>query len=127
MWEFDGDEPTWQRWMLACRSIAKPDEIAYHLASAPLQATVADLVRIAGCRRKAEECFQSAKNEYGLDQYEVRRHVGWYRHITLAMLAHALLAVLASQDGKRGRRAGHTRRRGLRLIPGSGHRVSYDE
>jgi SRSO17 transposase len=88
VWEFDGDEPTRQRWMLARRSIAKPDEIAYYLASAPLEATVADLVRIAGCRWKVEECFQSAKNECGLDQYEVRRYVGWYRHITLAMLAH---------------------------------------
>ncbi|MEU1371676.1 hypothetical protein ABZ454_37040 [Streptomyces sp. NPDC005803] len=58
--------------MLARRSITKPDELAYFLASAPLQATLADWVRIAGCRWKIEECFQSAKNECGLDQYEVR-------------------------------------------------------
>lgn len=61
--EFDGDEPIRQRWMPARRSIAKPDEIAYYLACAPLEATVADLVRLAGCRWKIEECFQSAKNE----------------------------------------------------------------
>ncbi|MFB7533818.1 IS701 family transposase [Streptomyces sp. NPDC056178] len=102
VWEFDGDEPTRQRWMLARRSIAKPDELTYYLASAPLEATVADLVRIAGCRWKVEECFQSAKNECSLDQYEVRRYVGWYRHITLAMLAHAFLAVLASQEREKG-------------------------
>lgn len=101
VWEFDGDEPTRQRWMLARRSINKPDEIAYYLACAPLDATVADLVTIAGCRWKIEECFQAAKNECGLDQYEVRRYVGWYRHITLAMLAHALLAVTASQERQR--------------------------
>ncbi|GAA3476048.1 hypothetical protein GCM10018966_005750 [Streptomyces yanii] len=106
VWEFDGDEPTRQRWMLARRSIAKPDEIAYYLASAPLEATVADLVRIAGCRWKVEECFQSAKNECGLDQYEVRRYVGWYRHITLAMLAHAFLTVLASQERQKGKPSG---------------------
>lgn len=41
--EFDGDEPTRQRSMLARRSITKPDELAYFLASAPLDATVADL------------------------------------------------------------------------------------
>ncbi|MEV5561599.1 hypothetical protein AB0L54_01745, partial [Streptomyces sp. NPDC052196] len=35
----------------------------------------------AGCRWKIEECFQSAKNECGLDQYEVRRYTGWYRPI----------------------------------------------
>jgi hypothetical protein len=88
--------------MLARRSIAKPDEIACYLSSAPLQATVADLVRIVGCRWKVEEGFQNAKNECGLDQYEVRRYVGWYRHITLAILAHAFLAVLAGQQRERG-------------------------
>ncbi|GAB2473909.1 IS701 family transposase [Streptomyces incanus] len=98
----DDDEPTRQRWMLARRSISKPDEIAYYLACAPLEATVADLVRVAGCRWKIEECFQSAKNECGLDQYEVRRYVGWYRHITLAMLAHAFLAVMAVQEREKG-------------------------
>ena len=102
VWEFDGETPIRQRWMLARRSITRPEEIAYYLAIAPLDATVADLVRIAGCRWKIEECFQSAKNECGLDQYEVRRFVGWYRHITLAMLAHAFLAVLAAQERERG-------------------------
>lgn len=106
VWEFDGDEPTGQRWMLARRSIAKPDEIAYYLAGAPLDATVADLVRIVGCRWKVEECFQSAKNECGLDQYEVRRYVGWYRHTTLAMLAHVFLAVLAAQEREKGEPSG---------------------
>ncbi|MFJ5123492.1 hypothetical protein ACIP82_37770, partial [Kitasatospora sp. NPDC088548] len=101
--EFDGDEPIRQRWMLARHSIARPDEIAYYLACAPLKATVADLVRVAGCRWKIEECFQSAKNECGLDQYEVRRYVGWYRHITLSTLAHTFLAVLAAQERKKGK------------------------
>ncbi|MFB8039638.1 IS701 family transposase, partial [Streptomyces sp. NPDC056004] len=102
VWEFDGDEPVRQRWMLARRSLTKPDEIAYYLASAPLDATVADLVRVAGSRWKIEECFQSAKNECGLDQYEVRRYVGWNRHITLAMLAHAFLAAMAAQEREKG-------------------------
>ncbi|RKE22140.1 SRSO17 transposase [Streptomyces sp. TLI_171] len=102
VWEFDGDQPTRQRWMLARRSLTKPDDVAYYLACAPLDATVADLVRVAGCRWKIEECFQSAKNECGLDQYEVRRYVGWYRHITLAMLAHAFLAVMAAQEREKG-------------------------
>ncbi|MFE4621873.1 transposase [Streptomyces mirabilis] len=100
--ESDGAEPARQRWMLARRSISKPNEIVYYLACTPLDAAVADLVRVAGCRWKIEECFQSAKNECGLDQYEVRRYVGWYRYITLAMLAHALLAVMAVQERERG-------------------------
>ena len=88
--------------MLARRSLARPDEIAYYLAYAPNGTTVADLVRIAGSRWAIEEAFQAAKNECGLDQYEVRRYPGWYRHITLAMLAHAFLAAVAAQTTQRG-------------------------
>lgn len=86
--------------MLARRSLARPHEIAYYLAYAPQHATVADLVRIAGSRWAVEECFQSAKNECGLDEYEVRRYPGWYRHITLAMLAHAFLTVTRADAQK---------------------------
>jgi hypothetical protein len=60
------------------------------------------MVRIAGTRWAIEETFQAAKNECGLDQYEVRRYPGWYRHITLAMLAHAFLATVAAQSAERG-------------------------
>ena len=66
------------------------------------------LVRVAGTRWTIEECFEEAKGQVGLDQYEVRKWDGWYRHITLAMLAHAYLAVIRQQAnagccGKRGR------------------------
>ncbi|MFG2887892.1 hypothetical protein ACGFYV_37470 [Streptomyces sp. NPDC048297] len=60
------------------------------------------LVRVAGRRWAIEECFQAAKNECGLDQYEVRRYVGWMRHVTLAMLAHAFLAATAAQAASKG-------------------------
>jgi SRSO17 transposase len=42
-----------------------------------------------------EDCFAEAKNEAGLDHYQVRRYRAWYRHVTLSMLAHAFLAVAA--------------------------------
>ena len=77
------------------------------------------MVRVAGTRWAIEEAFQAAKNECGLDQYEVRRYTGWMRHITLAMLAHAFLAVMAAmlqQKGQQKRflpRAPHRGRRGL--------------
>jgi SRSO17 transposase len=48
-----------------------------------------ELARVAGVRWAIEETFQTAKNEVGLDHYQVRRYGGWYRHVTLAMLAHA--------------------------------------
>ncbi|MGW0779142.1 IS701 family transposase [Streptomyces sp. NPDC002835] len=100
--DYQGEVPHRMRWALARRSISKPDEIAYYLAYTPLETTVQELVRIAGTRWAIEECFQAAKNECGLDQYEVRRYVGWYRHITLAMLAHAFLAAMAHQPREKG-------------------------
>ncbi len=102
VFDYQGEVPHRMRWALARRSISKPDEIAYHLAYAPLQVTVQELVRVAGARWAIEECFQAAKNECGLDQYEVRRYVGWHRHITLAMLAHAFLTAMAHQSWEKG-------------------------
>ncbi len=96
---FDGGEPSHHRWVMARRSIARLDEIAYYLAHAPTGTSVGELVEVAGSRWAIEASFQSAKNECGLDQYEVRRYVGWYRHITLAMLAHAFLAAMAAKSG----------------------------
>jgi hypothetical protein len=101
--DFDGNRPTHDRWVLARRSLARPEEIAsYYLAYAPAGTTVAELVRVAGSRWAIEEAFQAAKNECGLDQYEVRRYPGWYRHITLAMLAHAFLAAMVAEASTRG-------------------------
>jgi hypothetical protein len=50
IWDFDGDRPTHQRWVLARRSLTRPDELAYFLAYAPNGTSVEDLVRIAGSR-----------------------------------------------------------------------------
>lgn len=55
---------------------------------------------IAGVRWAVEECFQQAKTETGLDHYQVRHYDAWYRHITLAMPAHAYLAVTAASPPK---------------------------
>jgi SRSO17 transposase len=55
------------------------------------------LVRVAGARRALEDGFEQAKGEVGLDHYEVRKWPGWYRHITLALLAHTFLVVTRGQ------------------------------
>jgi FOG: Transposase len=57
---------------------------------------------VAGARWPIEECFGSAKNEVGLDNYQVRTWDAWHRHITLAMLAHTFLAVTAHKAKKGG-------------------------
>ena len=90
-------EPGKGYWLLARRSIAQPEELAYYVCFGPSDTALEDLVRVAGTRWAIEECFEEAKGQLGLDQYEVRKWEGWYRHITLAMLAHAYLAVVRRQ------------------------------
>ena len=90
-------EPGKSYWLLARRSIAKPGELAYYVCFGPDGTALEELVRVAGTRWAIEECFEEAKGQVGLDQYEVRRWDGWYRHITLAMLAHAYLSVIRHQ------------------------------
>ena len=51
-------------------------------------------MRVAGTRWTVEICFEAAKQEVGLAQYEVRSWTGWHRHVTLACLAHAFLTVV---------------------------------
>jgi len=89
-----------ERRLLIRRSITDPGELAYYLCWGPAGTGIAELVRIAGSRWAVEECFQTAKNETGLDQYQVRRYDAWHRHVTLAMLAAAYLAVTAAASPK---------------------------
>ena len=90
--------------MLARRSATDPTDLAYYLAAAPAKTPLRELARIAGVRWAIEETFQTAKNEVGLDHYQVRRYPSWYRHITLAMLAHAFLTI--TRAGTRSREKG---------------------
>jgi SRSO17 transposase len=83
-----------------------PKKLAYYLTFAPVGTLFETLLAVAGRRWTIEESFAAAKGEVGLDHYEVRHYHGWYRHITLAMLALAYLAVVRSRlpgaAGKRG-------------------------
>ena len=96
----DTTPPGWERWLLARRSLTRNSkgeyEIAYYLCCAPTGTTDGDLIRVAGTRWAIEDCFQTAKTDVGLDHYQVRRYDAWYRHVTLAMLAHTYLAVTAA-------------------------------
>ena len=87
-------------WLLARRSISEPAEIAYYVCYGPRRSTLVDLAWIAGSRWHVEECFQQAKNEAGLDHYQVRTWRAWYAHITLSMLALAWLAATRAQAVK---------------------------
>ena len=94
-------EPGRGHWLLARRSLTYPDEIAYYICYGPADTPLAELVRVAGSRWAIEECFQTAKNETGLDHYQVRGYTAWYRHITLSMAAAAFLTILR-RDAQKG-------------------------
>ena len=87
----------WARWVLLRRSVADPTAITAYVCFAPVGTTLADLVRVAGIRWTVEICFEAAKQEVGLAQYEVRSWTGWHRHVTLACLAHAFLTVVRAR------------------------------
>jgi SRSO17 transposase len=98
------------RWVLIRRSISDPAEVAYFACGGPPGTTLPGLVRIAGSRWSVEECFELAKGDCGLADYEVRGWVGWHRHVTLSLLALAVVAVVRSRvpppaPRKRGRRS----------------------
>ena len=86
-------EPGRGHWLLVRRRL-KDGELAFYVCYGPARTTLAELVGVAGTRWMVECSFQQAKGETGLDHYQVRRYDAWYRHITLAMLANAFLAVM---------------------------------
>ncbi len=103
--QLTAEERAWGHWLLVRRSIADPTELAYSIVFAPrVGTTLAALVAVAGTRWQIESGFDAAKGECGLDEYEVRTWDAWHRHITLALLAHAFLAVVRAREAKKGMR-----------------------
>ena len=94
------DESGLVKWMLFRRSVESPDELAYYMCLAPGDAMPQDLAIAAGQRWNIECCFEVTKQETGLDEYEVRSWHGWYRHVTLSMLAMAFLTVVRAEARK---------------------------
>src|SRR3712207_7334773 len=85
-------EPPWDHWLLVRRSIADPQDLACFVVFGPAGRRLLDLARVAGRRWLVEACFAAAKQEVGLADCEVRSWHGWHRHVTIAVLALALLA-----------------------------------
>jgi SRSO17 transposase len=98
------------KWALFRRSIESPDDLAYYLCLATADATANDLAIASGQHWNIECCFETAKQETGLDEYEVRSWTGWYRHITLSMFALCFLAVVRHRSNM----SSGTKKRGLR-------------
>jgi SRSO17 transposase len=95
--EAEDDADTGHHHLLIRRNDAT-GELAYLRCYAPRPTTLHTLVTVAGQRWRIEESFQAAKGLTGLDQHQVRRWTSWHRWTTLAMLAHAFLAVATAAE-----------------------------
>ncbi len=90
-------------WLVVRRSVSDPEDIAFYLSNASVEATLMELAHVASMRYTVEQCIEEAKGETGLDEYEVRYWHSWHRHITLSMMAHAWLASIRHKElGKKG-------------------------
>ena len=87
-----GFEGLWTRGLLIRRHIAD-GELAYFTTWCPAGTSIETLVAVEGYRWAIEDAFETAKNELGLDHNETRSWHGWHRHVSLVMLAFAVLAV----------------------------------
>ncbi|RBQ03687.1 IS701 family transposase [Micromonospora sp. LHW51205] len=94
-WITTATRPGEHRWLLIRRN-RTTDELAFYLCWSPRPVPLHALVRVAGSRWSIEELFQTGKGQVGLDHYQVRGWTGWHRHVTLAMLALAVLTILAA-------------------------------
>lgn len=90
----------WCHLLLVRRSISDPTDIAYFAVHARTGTTLPTLAKIAGLRWGVEDCFETAKSDCGLDQYEVRKWEPWHRHIALAIAAFAFLSVSATRTAR---------------------------
>ena len=93
----EDDTDTGQHHLLIRRN-DRTGELAYLRCYTPHPVPLRTLVVVAGQRWRIEESFQAAKGLTGLDQHQVRRWVSWHRWTTLAMLAHAFLAVATAAE-----------------------------
>jgi SRSO17 transposase len=91
-WEDDG-----QHWLLIRRIPTHPAEKTYYLVFGPAGTSLEVMAWAVGRRWCIEEEFENAK-DLGLDQYEVRSFVGWFRHVTLVLLVMAVLTVLCTKE-----------------------------
>jgi len=83
----------WTRGLLIRRNIADGD-LAFFSTWCPKGTPMAKLVSVEGCRWAIEDSFEAAKNEFGLDHNETRSWHGWHRHVSMVMLAFAMMAAI---------------------------------
>ena len=83
----------WTRGLLIRRHIAGGG-LAFFSTWCPAGTDITTLVRVEGHRWAIEDSFETAKTELGLDHNETRSWHGWRRHVSLVMLAFAMMAAI---------------------------------
>jgi SRSO17 transposase len=78
-------------WVVFRQSLGEPRELKVFLSNAPAETPKAELVRQSGMRWPIESCFEEAKSNLGMAQYQTRSWRGWHHHMTLVILAHHYL------------------------------------
>ena len=86
----------WTRGLLLRRNI-EDGELAYFTTWCPAGTAIETLVNVEGHRWSIEDSFETAKNEFGLDHNETRSWHGWHRHVSLVMMAFAMMAAIRHQ------------------------------
>src|SRR5919199_1672300 len=90
---FPGSQGLWTRGLLIRRHLSD-GSLAFFTTWCPAGTPLETLVRVEGCRWAIEDAFETAKTELGLAHNETRSWHGWHRHVSLVMLAFAMMAAV---------------------------------
>ncbi len=90
-----------EQWLVVRRTATELPDTTYFLSNADSTTALDVLAQVGGSRYPVEHLLEEAKGTAGLAQYEVRHWQSWYRHMTLALMAHTWLTLLRHEDAQK--------------------------
>ena len=120
VWESRDDVPGRECWLVLRRNL-DGSEPKYYLSNAPEDTPLTELARVGATRWTVETEFQNNKGQVGLDEYEVRSWPGWHHHVTLCLLANAVLLALQQDWTGAGEKQRRGRARQRHVAAAAGH------
>lgn len=97
----NGGLPQKTVWLIIKRTLGESPEYSFYISNASASTRLKTFVWLSGLRWAIEQCFEETKTELGMDQYEVRKFMGWHHHIMVCILAHFFLWHLKIRLGKK--------------------------
>lgn len=88
-------------WLVLRRALDAARELKAYLCNAAADTPPETLVWLLGLRWPVEQAIKEAKDELGLDHYEVRGWRGWHHHTTMTLLAQHFLVRLRGRLGEK--------------------------